>query len=47
MFEGIIAENFPNVGRKQPLKSRKHRESQVDYTKEEHAKTLINQTDIN
>ena len=43
IFEEIIVGNFPNMG-KEIVKSRKHRESHTDKSKEKHAKTHINQT---
>ena len=33
LFEQIVSENFPNLGRKQALKSRRHREAPLKSTK--------------
>ena len=32
IFEEVIVENFPNMGKKRPPKSRKHSESHTGYT---------------
>ena len=46
IFEEIIVENFPNMGKELSPKSRKCRENPIqDKAKEEHVETHINQTD--
>ena len=47
IFEEIIVENFPNMGKKIAPKSRKLRESRQDKPKEKHNETHSNQNDKN
>ena len=47
VFEEIIAENFPNMGKETVTQVQKAQSPIQDKPKEEHTKTHINQTDKN